>query len=258
MRWILSFSLGIGPVACVPNVQDRSQQPKYPAFSAQVEKASQALGLKPLTNLDEAHLATWDGVSPIVSCSTFAEWATAKLAARAPEPQRLRAPQSLPQRRQDATRRRPLGLDQPQLTEYDRMSIRLVQTALDSDEVRKVLFRGRDLDLQDRSTEWGGTLDWTDDGWVIEAAPGQSQADDSVFHRRPSDFRKIFKGAIPFHFHARSFNMSAVAGPGGTDLRAAESHGVPALVITSLSKDRLQVDWYRRGGLVVDLGEIER
>ena len=52
--------------------------------------------------------------------------------------------------------------------------------------------------------------------------------------------------------------MSAVAGPGGTDLQAAESHGVPALVITSLSKDRLQVDWYRRGGVVVDLGEIER
>ena len=66
MRWILSFSLGIGPVACVPNVQDRSLQPKYPAFAAQVEKASQALGLQPLTNLDEAHLATWDGASPIV------------------------------------------------------------------------------------------------------------------------------------------------------------------------------------------------
>ena len=41
-------------------------------------------------------------------------------------------------------------------------------------------------------------------------------------------------------------------------LQAAESHGVPALVFTSLSQDRLQVDWYRRGGVVVDLGEIER
>ena len=87
---------------------------------------------------------------------------------------------------------------------------------------------------------------------------GQSHVDDTVFQRRPSDFRKMFRGAIPFHFHARNLNMSAVAGPGGTDLQAAESHGVPALVITSLSEDRLQVDWYRRGGVVVDLGEIER
>ena len=101
-------------------------------------------------------------------------------------------------------------------------------------------------------------LDWVHDRWVIWVGPGQSATDDSVFHRNPSDFRKIFHGAIPFHFHARAIDMSAVAGPGGTDLQAAEAHGAPALVLTSLSNDRLQVDWYRRGGLVVDLGEIER
>jgi hypothetical protein len=149
-------------------------------------------------------------------------------------------------------------LDQPQLTEQDRLSLRLVQTALDSADVRSSIFRARDLDLDDRSTEWGGTLDWGDNGWFIEAAPGASHVDDTVFQRRPSDFRKMFRGAIPFHFHARNLNMSAVAGPGGTDLQAAESHGVPALVFTSLSEDRLQVDWYRRGGVVVDLGEVER
>lgn len=258
MRWILAFSLGIGPQACVPMAQYPSSQTKDPDFSAKVLDASQAIGLKPLTNLDHAHLATWDGAVPFAPCSTFSDWATSKLAARAPNPRRLRTPQSPPRRRQDATRRRPLGLDQPQLTEWDRLSLRLVQTAFDSNEVRTTLFRTRDLDLQDRSTEWGGTLDWRDDVWLIEAAPGQSHADDSVFHRCPSDFRKIFGGAIPFHFHARLLDMSAVAGPGGTDLQAAEAHGVPALVITSLSKDRLQIDWYRRGGLVVDLGEIAR
>ena len=258
MRWILSLSLGIGPVACVPKVQDSSFPSHDPAFVAQVDQAAQVLGLHPTTDLDHAHLATWDGSTPFVACLTFADWATAKLATRAPEPRQLRMPQSPPRRRQDATRRRPLGLDQPQLTAQDRLSLRLVQTALDSPDVRSSLFRARDLDLDDRSTEWGGTLDWGDDGWFIEAAPGQNAVDDTVFERRPSDFRKMFRGAIPFHFHARNLNMSAVAGPGGTDLQAAESHGVPALVITSLSEDRLQVDWYRRGGVVVDLGEIER
>lgn len=258
MRWILSLSLGIGPVACVPKVQDPSFPSHDPTFVAQVDQAARVLGLHPTTDLDHAHLAMWDGSTPAVTCLTFADWATAKLAARAPEPSPLRAPQSPPRRRQDATRRRPLGLDQPQLTAQDRLSLRLVQTALDSSNVRSSLFRARDLDLDDRSTEWGGTLDWGDDGWFIEAAPGQSAADDTVFERRPSDFRKMFRGAIPFHFHTRNLNMSAVAGPGGTDLQAAESHGVPALVITSLSEDRLQVDWYRRGGVVVDLGEIER
>ena len=58
---------------------------------------------------------------------------------------------------------------------------------------------------------------------------------------------KSADGTVPFHFHARLLDMSAVAEPGGTDLQAAEAHGVPALVITSLSKDRLQIDWYRRG-----------
>ena len=258
MRWILSFWLGIGLVACVPRVQNPSLPSDEPVFVAQIEQAAQALGLYPTTDLDHAHLAMWDGISPSVPFSIFADWATAKLAARAPEPRQLRTPQSPPHRRQDATRRRPLGLDQPQLTAWDRLSLRLVQTALDSTDVRTTLFLARDLDFEDRSTEWGGTLDWGDDGWIIEAASGESEADDSVFQRKPSDFRKIFNGAIPFHFHARRLKMSAVAGPGDTDLQAAESHGVPALVITSLSQDRLQVDWYRRGGVVVDLGEIGR
>ena len=87
--------------------------------------------------------------------------------------------------------------------------------------------------------------------------PGQSHADDSVFHRCPSDFRKIFGGAILFIFMPGSQHVCGRRA-GGTDLQAAEAHGVPALVITSLSKDRLQIDWYRRGGLVVDLGEITR
>ncbi|MEC8101722.1 MAG: hypothetical protein VX109_05535 [Planctomycetota bacterium] len=258
MRWILSLTLGFGPVACVSKVQYPSFPSDESDFVAQVDQAVQVLGLHPTTDLDHAHLAMWDGSTPSVTCLTFADWATAKLAARAPEPRRLRTPQSPPRRRQDATRRRPLGLDQPQLTTQDRISLRLVQTALDSSDIRQSLFYARDLDLADRSTEWGGTLDWGDDGWFIEAAPGQSEVDDTVFERRPSDFRKMFHGAIPFHFHARNLNMSAVAGPGGTDLQAAESHGVPALVITSLSEDRLQVDWYRRGGVVVDLGEVER
>ena len=258
MRWILSLTLGIGPVACVSKVQDPSFPSDESHFVAQVDQASQVLGLHPTTDLDHAHLATWDGLKPTFTCLTFADWATAKLAQRAPEPLRLQTPQSPPRRRQDATLRRPLGLDQPHLTAQDRISLRLVQTALSSSDIRKSLFRARDLDFEDRSTEWGGTLDWGDDGWFIEAAPGQSGVDDTVFERRPSDFRKMFRGAIPFHFHARNLNMSAVAGPGGTDLQAAESHGVPALVITSLSEDRLQVDWYRRGGVVVDLGEIER
>ncbi|MEC7129102.1 MAG: hypothetical protein VXW42_02845 [Planctomycetota bacterium] len=258
MRWILSLTLGIGPVACVSKVQDPSFLSDESHFVAQVDQASQVLGLHPTTDLDHAHLATWDGLKPTFTCLTFADWATAKLAERAPEPLRLQTPQSPPRRRQDATLRRPLGLDQPHLTAQDRISLRLVQTALSSSDIRKSLFRARDLDFEDRSTEWGGTLDWGDDGWFIEAAPGQSGVDDTVFERRPSDFRKMFRGAIPFHFHARNLNMSAVAGPGGTDLQAAESHGVPALVITSLSEDRLQVDWYRRGGVVVDLGEIER
>ena len=258
MRWILSLSLGIGPVACVPKVQDSSFPSHDPTFVAQVDQTARVLGLHPTTDLDHAHLAMWDGSTPSVRCLTFADWATAKLAARAPEPRQLQVPQSPPRHRQDATRRRQLELDQHQLTAQDRLSLRLVQTALDSSDVRSSLFRSRDLDLEDRSTEWGGTLDWGDDGWFIEAAPGESEGDDTVFQRQPSDFRKMFRGAIPFHFHARNLNMSAVAGPGGTDLQAAESHGVPALVITSLSEDRLQVDWYRRGGVVVDLGEIER
>ena len=258
MRWIFSLSLGVGLVACGPKVQYPSLTSHDPLFMAQVDHAAQVLGLHPTTDLDHAHLATWDGSTPSLTCLTFADWATAKLAARAPEPRRLRTPQSPARRRQDASRRRPLGLDQHQLNAQDRLSLRLVQTALDSSEIRSSLFRARDLDLEDRSTEWGGTLDWGDDDWLIEAAPGQSDVDDTLFQRNPSDFRKMFRGAIPFRFHARNLNMSAVAGPGGTDLQAAESHGVPALVITSLSEDRLQVDWYRRGGVVVDLGEIER
>ena len=258
MRWILSLCLGIGPISCVRTVSDPSLPTRDPVFAARVVQASQALGLQPITDLDQAHLATWDGTVPGFYCSSFADWVTAKLAARAPEPQALRVPNAPPQRRQDDALRRPLGLDQPQLTDPDRLSIRFVQTALASIDTRRALFQARDLDLEDRTSEWGGVLDWVDDRWVIWVGPGQSATDDSVFHRNPSDFRKIFNGAIPFHFHARAIDMSAVAGPGGTDLQAAEAHGAPALVLTSLSDDRLQVDWYRRGGLVVDLGEIEQ
>ena len=142
MRWILSLSLGIGPVACVPKVQDPSFPSHDPTFVAQVDQAAQVLGLHPTTDLDHAHLAMWDGSTPSVTCLTFADWATAKLATRAPEPRQLRTPQSPPRRRQDATRRRPLGLDQPQLTAQDRLSLRLVQTALDSSDVRSSIVPG--------------------------------------------------------------------------------------------------------------------
>ena len=64
MRWILSLSLGMGPVACVPEVQDLSFPSHDPTFVAQVDQASQVLSLRPTTDLDHAHLAMWDGSTP--------------------------------------------------------------------------------------------------------------------------------------------------------------------------------------------------
>ena len=260
MRWVLILVLGIGLTACSADQNPSSELvfDQNPDFSSQVEAASGALGLRPSTALDVAHLAMWDGQRPNQTVSSFSDWATIKLADRAPTPAPLRVPEAAPRRRQGDVRGRPIDLDQSQLREMDRLSIRLVQSALDTKPVRRALFRARDLDLKDQTTEWGGILDWDTDGWMMLSGPGDGKNDDGFFQRPASDFRQMFDGAIPFHLHARALNMSAVAGPGSTDLQAAEEHGVPALVFTSLNKDCLQVDWYRRGGIVVDLGEIIR
>ena len=61
-----------------------------------------------------------------------------------------------------------------------------------------------------------------------------------------------------FHMHVQRYRNERYAGPGPGDLDYAELNRTNCLVLTFVGRDRLNVDFYRHGGVVVDLGVVER
>lgn len=59
-----------------------------------------------------------------------------------------------------------------------------------------------------------------------------------------------------FHFHAQSHDNRRYAGPGFGDVQYAEATRANCLVLTFVADDAMNVDFYRHGGVRVDLGAM--
>ena len=60
------------------------------------------------------------------------------------------------------------------------------------------------------------------------------------------------------HFHAQRHRNGNHAGPGLGDLNYAQNTRTNNLVFTFVDKDTMNVDYYRHGKVIVDLGTIKR
>ena len=135
----------------------------------------------------------------------------------------------------------------------------LAMDLLDDDAVRRQLFDLADRDLQDRSTEYGGVIVMGGDGKpaVKECLP-RVRGNDLRFEAPQSMFDEGYTGIFHFHLHCQSYDNERYAGPHIGDFTYANSTRANCLVFTFLRRGEMNVDFYRHGPVVVDLGTIRR
>lgn len=145
----------------------------------------------------------------------------------------------------------------------DLLTVVVVDAAIRDPSVVASLFQHADLDRDDRTTEYGGTLEAdASEGGAYRALlfrPREAQRQgDNAFVASDDMLRFSDRALVHHHFQVQRSHNEAYAGPSMADLAYCERSGRTCVVFTSISGDRLGVDLYQPGGAVIDLGEIER
>ncbi|MCA9300490.1 MAG: hypothetical protein KDA28_15575, partial [Phycisphaerales bacterium] len=112
-----------------------------------------------------------------------------------------------------------------------------------------------------QTTEYGGVLEMESEGTaravVFPPRPRDRTADDRfVASQDMIDYGST--GLALYHFHVQKEVNSQFAGPSLADLETAARLGQTSLVVTSIGRDRLNVDLYQPDGAIIDLGEFRR
>jgi len=146
-----------------------------------------------------------------------------------------------------------------ELTWGDLAAITMALEAVAVPQVASHLFDYADRDRADVSTEYGGLIDLDDLGrfQVLEFIPRMRQHDEK-FIASQAMFDASYTAMFHFHYHAQKRRNEKHAGPGMGDRQYADAVRSNCLVLTFVREDRLNVDFYRHGGVLVDLGSIDR
>ena len=67
-----------------------------------------------------------------------------------------------------------------------------------------------------------------------------------------------YTAVFHFHFHAQRYRNERYACPGVGDLNYADSTRANCLVFSFVGVDALNIDFYRHGRVIVDLGDVRR
>ena len=145
------------------------------------------------------------------------------------------------------------------LTWGDLAAIRIAIRALQVPEVVKHFFNYADRDHADESTEYGGVvkLDRKNRFEIIEFIPRIRQHDHR-FNAPQAMLDAAYTALFHFHFHVQRYRNDEYAGPGFGDNNYANNLRANCLVLTFINRDTLNVDFYRHGGVLIDLGVITR
>jgi hypothetical protein len=145
------------------------------------------------------------------------------------------------------------------LTWGDLSAIRMALRAIAVPEVVDHLFDYADRDHADDSTEYGGVIRLDDrNRFEILEFPPRIREHDAKFIASQEMFNASYDALFHFHYHAQRRRNSDYAGPGMGDGEYANHARANCLVLTFVSEDRLNVDYYRHDDVVVDLGVIDR
>ena len=145
------------------------------------------------------------------------------------------------------------------LTWGDLVAMLMAVRAMQTPEVVAHLFDYADRDLNDKTTEYGGILQLDARGrFEVVEFPPRHREHDQKFNAPNEMFEAGYTALFHFHFHAQRYNNATYAGPGEGDLRYAEATRANCLVMTFISRGVMNVDFFRHGNVMVDLGEINR
>ncbi len=149
---------------------------------------------------------------------------------------------------------------EPSLVWADLLAIQLFVDHLDDRRLVGAWFAQADDDREDESTELGGLLRADDAGRLRpDLYKPAERKHDRIYLPPPTLFLDAYTALAHYHFHAQRTDNAEHAGPGGADRRRiAGHHRLTGLVLTCVGRDRLNVDYYQPGDVVVDLGTVRR
>jgi hypothetical protein len=152
-----------------------------------------------------------------------------------------------------------IGAHAGALTWGDLAAIATLRQGMQVPQVRRHLFDYADRDLADRTTEYGGIIRLDAEGrFEVVEFPPRIRGSDVRFEASQEMFDAGYVALSHFHYHAQAYENHRYCGPHIGDFTYADATGVNGLVMTFVSRNRMNVDYYRKGRVVVDLGVIER
>ncbi|MEL6328782.1 MAG: hypothetical protein AAFR38_03905 [Planctomycetota bacterium] len=168
-----------------------------------------------------------------------------------------------------------LGIDRSRLRERlddwsatmtwgDLITLLVLDEAVRSPDVVRQFFAHTARDRDDVSTEYGGILLAGPD-----SRPGLFRAQlfvprvgdrisDNLFIASEAMIASGRRALAFYHLQVARSRNSKFAGPSPTDLAFVRRTGRTGIVATSITPDRLGIDYYQPDGVIVDLGEIRR
>ena len=145
------------------------------------------------------------------------------------------------------------------LTWGDLASMVIAMEMFESPILRQHMFDLADRDMADRDTEFGGVIRIGAAGKpeILEMTP-RVRGNDLRYESSQKMFDNAYTGLFHFHLHCQSYDNMQYAGPHLGDFAYAASTRANCLVFSFVSRKELNVDFYRHGPMVVDLGCIAR
>ncbi|USO00268.1 MAG: hypothetical protein H6810_06305 [Phycisphaeraceae bacterium] len=148
----------------------------------------------------------------------------------------------------------------------DALALSIIDDALHAPGIVQTVFQQVELDRRDHQTEYGGVLEavTAPDGrvggyrMVLFPPRPRDRVSDERFITSEDMVAYSTRGIAHYHMHVQKPKNYDYAGPSVGDSRNARLSGRNCLVFTSISDDRLDIDYYQPDGVVIDLGEIAR
>jgi len=144
------------------------------------------------------------------------------------------------------------------LTWGDLLAMHLLTEALAVPEVVDHLFDYARRDRADETTEYGGVIRLDEKGrFEIVEFPPVIRHHDNKFIASQAMLDEAYTALFHFHLHVQNVRNTDYAGPGFGDVNYADNVRANCVVFTSVGENRLNVDYYRHGRVIVDLGVVE-
>lgn len=121
-------------------------------------------------------------------------------------------------------------------------------------------FQQAEADMRDEISEHGGLLRWDERGELAAVAyRPQFRKHDLAYYATKQMILDAYTALAHYHFHAQKYRNVDYAGPGmGDQKRIGGIQRFNGLVLTFISENKLNVDYYCGRKVIVDLGSIHR